>query len=219
MLKRRRRGEGTALLSATPRCQMCGVDNVVVDAAGRCPLGHFVGAPVAAEPPVSQWQTSPYAPEPGAMFTLPEPDATQALTPVVSVDDTAPLAPAPQPADDDILAGALLQSLEPVAGIDTPVWGETFDEAASAHNALDELLTWSDTDAGISALDVETVALPVAAPLSEPAPVLQAMEPIAAPDDDVEDAAHARVRAAGLLGGGLFVMAALAGSVAILPPL
>jgi hypothetical protein len=205
LLKRRPRAQRTVSPSGNPRCAMCGVDDVVVDAAGRCPLGHFVGVPAHVEPPVSQWQ-SPYAPEPGAMFTLPPNDDTQVLSsrpageaPLEPTDESAAT---PGPADDIESAG----------------WDEAFvTEAASAHSALDELLSWSDSSIGTSSLDV-TEQLP-AVPVVDDVVERPAIEPIAAPDDEEEDAAHARVRAAGLLGGGLFVFGALAASVAILPPL
>lgn len=194
MLKRRRRGEAGSAPAGASRCAMCGLDEVVLDQRGRCPLGHQVGDPSRVETAAALWPAA-YEPEAGAMFTLPEQDPTQVLTPVLSVDDAAPQPP-PAPAEP-------------------PVWnGEV--AAPSAQSALDELLTWNETHPGASALDVETAELP---PLPPPdAPVFEpVLEPITAPEDDESDAMHARKRAAGLLGGGLFVMAALAGSVAMLP--
>ena len=85
MFRGRRRNTGVMEAASTPRCVMCGTD-VGVNAAGFCPLGHFVGTPTgAAEPAMAATQTWRAAPEPGAVFTEPTVEL-----PVV--DDEAPTA-------------------------------------------------------------------------------------------------------------------------------
>lgn len=222
---------------------MCGVD-VPVDAAGRCPLGHFVGLPAGAPEPLlvaaTTWRAEP---EPGAVFT--EPTIADPTVELPTVDPKAPTAvfapvapaPYPEPAPYDDAAfvepvsvafsqpSASFADDSPAASDQTSVLPahDVAPGESEAQHALSELLAFTESfgageaeAGGLSALDVDASQLPDHQPY---AGVEDTYDALPSPDEEAEETVEARRRAAGLLGGGLLTLLALAGSIAILPPL
>ncbi len=195
---------------------MCGAA-VPVDDSGRCPLGHVVAVPVASTPPPVVEAAPASRPAPVAPAAAAEP---------VSVAPVAPT-PAPQPVAEDPFAHPYDEVLAwdapapdappaPVVPLRTPPAvppSATPPPAASTVDAF-ELLNWDEVDTTGSALDVDAATLPGA---TTPASDRAAIHELSEPDDDREDAARARRRAAGVLGGALAVMGAVALSLAALP--
>jgi hypothetical protein len=204
----RRRSNSPDNTTGNPPCTMCGRETVV-DAAGRCPLGHVVAgaAPTVTQP--TSWEPGPEA---AADFTVPTPVVVDVEEPAAdAAEETVAIAEVAVEVDEYAF---LADHIAPEQAAPAEDAAPTETESEARH-ALEELLAMTDHSAA-SSLDIDTRELP-SAPFAPESSDEAPYEPIAAPEEESDDVI-ARRRAAGLLGGGLLTLAVF-GSIAILPPL
>jgi hypothetical protein len=185
----KRRGRVSATTAVDlPYCAMCGGPNRVDVASGRCGLGHRVAVATGVAP------------------TPEVTDPAQAATPFddfVSDRITTFGTQAPH----ESLAAAHAEA--------TQAWDNSTTQPVEG---FDDFLAWDEPTDGLSALDVDTNELPVAADPVDPAPVASTTSTLS--DgllDELDDAAHARRRTVGTIGATIAVTGAVFGAVALLP--
>lgn len=171
--------------AASAVCRMCGCA-VVVDADGRCALGHVVAAAPAPMPAAPAVDTEP---RPVTEAAAPAADAVAEMTAqpeTASADKTAPARPSVPPASQ-LGAGDDLDVIDDLLGFDAP--------------------------ATTSSLDIDTETLPLAAAPEPAAPAVQTLPDPADLLDELDDTAYVRRRAAGIAGGSALGAIALLGAL------
>ena len=183
---KRRRRVSTTTAADLPFCAMCGGPSRLDVTSGRCALGHRVAVAVGSVP------------------TAEITDPTVAATPFDDfVTDRIQTFPTQPPHES--LAAAHAQA--------TQAWDSSTTQPT---DGFDDFLAWDESADGLSALDVDTNELPVAAEPVDAAPVAS---PLLSDGllDELDDAAHARRRTVGTIGATVGITGAVFGAIAMLP--